>query len=62
MEISKVGQARFMQWDEKMALDPNDTNATGMRAKTSNLNEDLGKVKDILAYQTNNFLDSAHFQ
>lgn len=44
MEIAKVGQARFMQWDEKLAIDPTNTDDTGMRAKTSNLNEDLGKV------------------
>jgi hypothetical protein len=44
MEISKVGQAKFMEWDEQMALDKSNVGETGMRAKTSNLNEDLGKV------------------
>jgi hypothetical protein len=61
MEISKVGQAKFMEWDEQMALDKSNLGETGMRAKTSNLNEDLGKVSfSLIQYLLT--LDPTHFQ
>ena len=38
LEVVKFAQGLFMEWDEKMALDPNNVKETGMNPKTTNLN------------------------
>lgn len=44
LELVKVAQTMWMEWDERMRLDPSDS-STGMNAKTSNLNDELALVK-----------------
>jgi len=51
LEITKVFQARFMEWDKEMMTDPEDPE-TGMLAKTSNLNDELALVKYIFSDKT----------
>eukprot|EP01117_Protostelium_nocturnum_P007419 TRINITY_DN2655_c0_g1_i1.p1 TRINITY_DN2655_c0_g1~~TRINITY_DN2655_c0_g1_i1.p1 ORF type:complete len:1150 (+),score=424.12 TRINITY_DN2655_c0_g1_i1:83-3532(+) len=51
LEIVKVFQARFMEWDKEMMLDPNDPE-TGMLAKTSSLNDELALVRYIFSDKT----------
>ncbi|PRP84971.1 putative phospholipid-transporting ATPase IA isoform b [Planoprotostelium fungivorum] len=51
LEITKVFQARFMEWDKEMRTDPDDPE-TGMLAKTSNLNDELALVKYIFSDKT----------
>jgi len=51
LEITKVFQARFMEWDREMMTDPNDPES-GMLAKTSNLNDELALVKYIFSDKT----------
>ena len=41
-----MGQAKFMEWDELMGADGK-ANETACKAKTSNLNEDLGRIQHI---------------
>lgn len=43
LEVIKVVQTLWMEWDEKMRSDPLDKD-TGMNAKTSNLNDELALV------------------
>lgn len=50
LELVKVGQAKFMEWDEQMALNKDDITSTGAKAKTSNLNEELGRVSEYFEY------------
>eukprot|EP01112_Ceratiomyxa_fruticulosa_P017857 TRINITY_DN5637_c0_g2_i1.p1 TRINITY_DN5637_c0_g2~~TRINITY_DN5637_c0_g2_i1.p1 ORF type:complete len:660 (+),score=121.16 TRINITY_DN5637_c0_g2_i1:150-2129(+) len=52
LEIVKVGQSRFMQWDEFMGAGPNGDGETAMKCKTSNLNEDLGRIQHIFSDKT----------
>eukprot|EP01104_Vermistella_antarctica_P005938 TRINITY_DN16684_c0_g1_i1.p1 TRINITY_DN16684_c0_g1~~TRINITY_DN16684_c0_g1_i1.p1 ORF type:complete len:1126 (+),score=362.88 TRINITY_DN16684_c0_g1_i1:248-3625(+) len=52
LEIIKVCQARLMEWDEKMAIDPNDIKETGMVVKTSNLNDELAQVEYVFSDKT----------
>jgi len=51
LEITKVFQARFMEWDKEMMTDPEDKES-GMLAKTSNLNDELALVKYIFSDKT----------
>ncbi|PRP83571.1 hypothetical protein PROFUN_09120 [Planoprotostelium fungivorum] len=51
LELVKFGQAAFMNWDEKMRLDPED-GKTGLTVKTSNLNDELALVKYIFSDKT----------
>lgn len=51
LEVVKVTQAKLMDWDKHMRLDPNDP-STGMNAKTSNLNDELALVKYIFSDKT----------
>jgi len=41
-----------MEWDRKMAVDPNNVEDTGMRTKTTNLNDELALVKYIFSDKT----------
>ena len=43
LEVVKVVQAKMMEWDPQMMLDPNNPE-TSMKAKTSNLNDELALV------------------
>ena len=43
LELVKVIQAKLMEWDQQMMLDKNDPDS-GMKAKTSNLNDELALV------------------
>eukprot|EP01132_Coremiostelium_polycephalum_P003773 gene3773-4697_t len=61
LEMVKVGQAKFMEWDEQMMHKiPVINNMTeeitevekGCKAKTSNLNEDLGRIQHIFSDKT----------
>ena len=46
LELVKVGQAKFMEWDQEMIYDLGN-GPEGMKSKTSNLNEELGRVSFI---------------
>ena len=48
----KVFQSKFMEWDMHMASDPRDVAHTGMRAKTSNLNDELALIKYVFSDKT----------
>ncbi|KAL6070245.1 Phospholipid-transporting ATPase [Balamuthia mandrillaris] len=48
LEIVKVFQARYMEWDDKMAISAKKR----MTVKTSNLNDELGLVKYIFSDKT----------
>ncbi|KYQ93719.1 transmembrane protein [Tieghemostelium lacteum] len=61
LEMVKVGQAKFMEWDKDMTSIVPVYNPTtgienevekGCRAKTSNLNEDLGRIQHIFSDKT----------
>eukprot|EP01114_Cavostelium_apophysatum_P004419 TRINITY_DN1464_c0_g1_i1.p1 TRINITY_DN1464_c0_g1~~TRINITY_DN1464_c0_g1_i1.p1 ORF type:complete len:1137 (+),score=375.62 TRINITY_DN1464_c0_g1_i1:221-3631(+) len=52
LEIVKFVQATFMEWDVNMALDPNDTEETGMKVRTNGLNDELALVKYIFSDKT----------
>lgn len=52
LEVVKFVQGQIMNWDEKMATDPNDVAETGMRTKTTNLNDELALVKYIFSDKT----------
>ena len=41
-----------MEWDRRMALDPKNVEETGMRTKTTNLNDELALVKYIFSDKT----------
>lgn len=51
LEIAKLLQARYMEWDQEMMTDKNDPE-TGMHAKTSSLNDELAIVKYIFSDKT----------
>lgn len=44
LEIVKVAQAKFMDWDSKMQA-----GGRSMRAKTSALNDELGQVEYVFS-------------
>eukprot|EP00005_Dracoamoeba_jomungandri_P010052 CAMPEP_0174265016 /NCGR_PEP_ID=MMETSP0439-20130205/24844_1 /TAXON_ID=0 /ORGANISM="Stereomyxa ramosa, Strain Chinc5" /LENGTH=1052 /DNA_ID=CAMNT_0015351215 /DNA_START=97 /DNA_END=3252 /DNA_ORIENTATION=+ len=48
IELVKVGQAVFMTWDDQMRSKKGES----MKVKTSNLNEDLGKIQHIFTDKT----------
>jgi magnesium-transporting ATPase (P-type) len=59
LELVKVGQAKFMEYDEEMSVSKQlnvqkekDITETHMSAKTSNLNEDLGRIQHIFSDKT----------
>ena len=47
LEIVKFGQARFMEWDHRMS-----TSTQEMRAKTSNLNDELALIDYVFTDKT----------
>jgi phospholipid-transporting ATPase len=51
LEIVKVFQVFFMESDQLMRTDVDDT-TTGMKAKTSNLNDELGLVQYVFSDKT----------
>eukprot|EP01095_Lingulamoeba_sp_RSL-Kostka_P008379 TRINITY_DN2784_c0_g1_i2.p1 TRINITY_DN2784_c0_g1~~TRINITY_DN2784_c0_g1_i2.p1 ORF type:complete len:909 (+),score=364.41 TRINITY_DN2784_c0_g1_i2:325-3051(+) len=52
LEVVKVMQGRFMEWDKEMATDPNNVANTGMNVKTTNLNDELALVKYVFSDKT----------
>lgn len=52
LEVVKVMQGKFMEWDRKMAVDPDNVEETGMKTKTTNLNDELALVKYIFSDKT----------
>jgi phospholipid-transporting ATPase len=55
LEMVKVGQAKFMEWDEEMSVSKEKSEGYSdgnMSAKTSNLNEDLGRIEHIFSDKT----------
>lgn len=52
LEVVKVFQARWMEWDSEMAMDPENISETSMVAKTSNLNDELGLVQYVFSDKT----------
>jgi len=53
IELVKVGQAQFMEWDQKLVYhDPSDDLDRRMRVKASSLNEELGGVDYIFTDKT----------
>lgn len=52
LELIRVGQAKFMEWDENMRGHADGIDSTGCKAKTSNLNEDLGRIQHIFSDKT----------
>jgi len=51
LELVKISQAKLMEWDVEMFSDVNDSES-GMKAKTSNLNDELALVKYIFSDKT----------
>lgn len=51
LELVRVGQAKFMEWDELMGADGVHEDSS-CKAKTSNLNEDLGRIQHIFSDKT----------
>lgn len=49
-----------MEWDPQMALDPQHTRRTGMKSRTSDLNEDLGRVNLFFDFSLS-FAENAGF-
>lgn len=54
LELVKVGQARFMSWDNNMRVGEHK-----MQPKTSNLNEDLGRIQHIFSDKTGTLTENA---
>jgi phospholipid-transporting ATPase len=52
LEVVKVFQGRYMEWDRFMALDPKNVAHTGMKPKTTNLNDELALVKYVFSDKT----------
>ena len=52
LEVVKVVQGKLMEWDKYMALDPTNTDETGMKPKTTNLNDELAMVRYIFSDKT----------
>ncbi|GAM25814.1 hypothetical protein SAMD00019534_089890 [Acytostelium subglobosum LB1] len=54
LEVVKMGQAKFMEWDHHMRakVDRKDITESHCKAKTSNLNEDLGRIEHIFSDKT----------
>ncbi|EFA84150.1 transmembrane protein [Heterostelium album PN500] len=54
MEVVKMGQAWFMQWDLQMAANENGAPVADQhcKAKTSSINEDLGRIQHIFSDKT----------
>ena len=52
LEVVKVVQGKYMEWDRFMAVDPNNVEDTGMKTKTTNLNDELALVKYIFSDKT----------
>lgn len=51
LELVRVGQAKFMEWDALMGADGSSDEGS-CKAKTSNLNEDLGRIEHIFSDKT----------
>eukprot|EP01116_Phalansterium_solitarium_P015183 TRINITY_DN3338_c0_g4_i1.p1 TRINITY_DN3338_c0_g4~~TRINITY_DN3338_c0_g4_i1.p1 ORF type:complete len:1533 (+),score=566.23 TRINITY_DN3338_c0_g4_i1:101-4699(+) len=51
LEVVKLLQAKLMEWDDEMRVGVGEQ-SSGMRAKTSNLNDELGLVKYIFSDKT----------
>lgn len=52
LEVVKVIQGKYMEWDRQMALNPNDPANTGMKPKTTNLNDELALVRYVFSDKT----------
>lgn len=52
VELVRVGQKLFMEWDRIMAKDPRDLANTAMMCRNSNMNEELGMVDHIFSDKT----------
>mmetsp|Transcript_3583 Transcript_3583/g.12643 ORF Transcript_3583/g.12643 Transcript_3583/m.12643 type:complete len:1084 (-) Transcript_3583:57-3308(-) len=52
LEVVKVIQGKYMEWDREMAIDPNDPANTGMKPKTTNLNDELALVRYVFSDKT----------
>lgn len=53
LELIRVGQAKFMEWDDHMfGTFVDGVEVAGCKAKTSNLNEDLGRIQHIFSDKT----------
>ena len=52
VELVRVAQAQFMVWDVEMASDPGDVANTGMLARNSNMNEELGEIGHVFSDKT----------
>lgn len=52
LELVRVGQAKFMEWDELMGASDGANEDASCKAKTSNLNEDLGRIQHIFSDKT----------
>lgn len=52
LEIAKIIQGRWIDWDVEMALDPQQPKVTGARARSTDQNDELGRVKWIMSDKT----------
>lgn len=52
LELVKVIQGKFMEWDRFLAGDPDNVEETGMKTKTTNLNDELALVRYIFSDKT----------
>lgn len=59
LELMRVGQAKFMEWDGEMASITDGIEGSGCKAKTSNLNEDLGRIQHIFSDKTGTLTENS---
>jgi magnesium-transporting ATPase (P-type) len=52
LEVAKLVQGRWMEWDADMALDPTRIRETGCKARSTDQNDELGRVKWIMSDKT----------
>lgn len=52
LEVAKLVQGRWMEWDQDLALDPNRINETGCKARSTDQNDELGRVRYIFSDKT----------
>lgn len=52
LEVAKLVQGRWMEWDEDLAVDPNRINQTGCKSRSTDQNDELGRVRWIMSDKT----------
>ena len=60
LELVKFAQGVFMEWDEKMAIDPKNVSQTGMKVRSCGLNDELSLVRYIFTDKTGIHSNGCH--